>query len=150
MPETATSGRLNVGCEQFKPGEPIPLDYTGYGAGKRPNIKWDSNYPAGTKMMWLIVEDPDAPGSEPFVHLLQGNIPPSRKESADGGEDKQNSHGGTGWYPPTPPAGPPHRYYFELFALDKAIQGNTRDDALKQMNGHVLAKGDFMCMFQKP
>ena len=149
MPETATEGKLEISCRQFAPGGAIPLDYTGYGAGKAPDITW-KRYPKGTRTMWLIIEDPDAPGTEPFVHWLLSNIDPTTHQTPGGGFDRLSSTGNQGYYAPKPPAGPPHRYYFELFALDKPLDATDRDTAVREMKGHVLAKGEFMCTFQKP
>jgi Raf kinase inhibitor-like YbhB/YbcL family protein len=149
LPETATQNKIEVGCKSFTPGTPIPIDYTGYGGSKLPEITWKS-YPKGTKAMWLIIEDPDAEGKEPFVHWLLGNIKPENRVTPGGGVECLNSRNEPGYYAPHPPAGSPHRYYFELFAVDKPFAANTRDEALQQMNGHVLGKGEFMCTFHKP
>jgi phosphatidylethanolamine-binding protein (PEBP) family uncharacterized protein len=47
---------------------------------------------------------------------------------------------------------PPHRYFFQVFALDTALQvppGAERDQLLAAMAGHVLAKGSLVGTFQQ-
>lgn len=59
-----------------------------------------------------------------------------------------NQPGFTGWYGPRPPIGDsPHRYHFQVFALDTEltmIPGATREEILSGMAGHVLAKGEIV------
>src|SRR5579862_2267183 len=109
LPETATSGKLKVGSRSFQPENPIPTQYTGYGQSFVPVITWSAP-PAGTKSILVLVEDPDAPGSEPFVHWNLRNVQPDARETPGSGAEGNNSSGGQGYYAPKPPPGGPHHY----------------------------------------
>lgn len=57
----------------------------------------------------------------------------------------RTTRGSTGYYGPRPPVGDmPHRYHFQLFALDALLSinpGSDRETLLAAMQGHVLGKG---------
>jgi phosphatidylethanolamine-binding protein (PEBP) family uncharacterized protein len=47
---------------------------------------------------------------------------------------------------------PPHRYHFQVFALDSLLQlppGADRDQLLAAMRGKVLGKGELVGTFQQ-
>jgi len=58
-----------------------------------------------------------------------------------------------GYFGPRPPPGsPPHRYHFQIFALDVALRlptGANRHAVLKAAKGHVLAEGVLVGTFRK-
>ena len=63
----------------------------------------------------------------------------------------KNSSGRIGYDGPCPPSGT-HRYYFKLYALDTTINllpGATKEQVLKEMEGHILAQGELMGTFSK-
>jgi para-nitrobenzyl esterase len=50
---------------------------------------------------------------------------------------------------PRTPAGPKHRYHFQVFALDTAVDAaKTYDEILAAMKGHVLASGEVVGLGQ--
>lgn len=124
----------------------IPVEYTCTGAGTSPPLAW-TNVPKGTKQLALIVDDPDAP-SGTFVHWVVAGFKPRPPSIAEGSEPANvfggvNSTGRTGWIPPCPPPGPPHRYVFTLFALKKKITpppGATATTLREEMKRQVLAR----------
>jgi Raf kinase inhibitor-like YbhB/YbcL family protein len=155
---------IQVSSPDFVAEGPIPARFSAYGKGISPAISW-SETPAGTKSLALIVEDPDAPSVEPYVHWLIWNIEPSPRKLPEaiprgiapalpkGAEQGENTRGSNGYFGPRPPSGKPHHYHFQLFALDTMLSltpGSKREDVLKAINGHVLAKGDLIGLFQKP
>jgi len=110
----------------------------------------------------LICEDPDAP-SGTFVHWLVWNIAPAERQlgealqsSAPRGGPRQglNGFGGVGYAGPKPPPGPPHRYFFRVYALDIAIElpeGAKRSEFDRAVDGHILAEGVLVGMYgRKP
>jgi Raf kinase inhibitor-like YbhB/YbcL family protein len=147
----------------FEDEGPIPTRYTEDGEKASPPLTW-SAAPSGAKAMVLIVEDPDAPSLEPFVHLVAWDLPPDLARLAEGafkspnhaGQDEtvgRNTFLSAGWLPPDPPTGHgPHAYVFQIFALDRALNlgGHPgRSAVVKAMTGHVLAKGVLVGVYER-
>ena len=65
----------------------------------------------------------------------------------------RTSRGSVGYFGPRPPVGdPPHRYHFQVFALDTLLDvppGAERDTLLAAMAGHVLAAGEAVGVYQQ-
>jgi Raf kinase inhibitor-like YbhB/YbcL family protein len=69
----------------------------------------------------------------------------------------RNTRGSQGYYGPRPPVGDAaHHYHFQVLALDAMLPvpfGSDRDQLLKALQGHVLAKGELVGRYaqaQKP
>ncbi len=64
-----------------------------------------------------------------------------------------NVTGKIGYYGPKPPRDdPPHKYHFQIFALDTKLNlpsGFNRQALLDAMKGHVIAKGKTVGMYQR-
>lgn len=155
-PETRAAGKLAVTSPAFAANGVLPLAYTGYGQKRMAPIAW-SGVPARAKAVVFLLQDPDAPGDQPFVHWLLYNVSPRvrRLPTPPGhpsGVVGTNSTNARDYYPPTPPPGPAHRYFYQVFALDAPIRprGTDVEAVLAAMRGHVLAKGVLMARFQKP
>ncbi|HWK42531.1 MAG TPA: YbhB/YbcL family Raf kinase inhibitor-like protein [Croceibacterium sp.] len=110
-----------------------------------PPLEWSAP-PTGAAELVLIVEDPDAPGAEPFCHWLVWGLAPQRGQLLEGETPPRvgkNSFGNSEWLLPAPPIGDePHDYAFQLFALDISLDlmpGATRGDLIEAMEGHVLS-----------
>ena len=65
---------LGMMSESFGAGEMIPTRFTADGSNISPPLSW-WNAPGGCRSFALLVEDPDAPTPNPFVHWLAYNIP---------------------------------------------------------------------------
>ena len=159
----ATAG-IRVTSPQIDADAPIPERHTEYGEGRSPALRWQAV--GGARSYAVLVEDPDAPSAEPFVHWLVWNIPPDMHElPADIRADSKpqppagilqgrNDRGSIGWFGPRPPAGDaPHRYHFQVLALDAMLdleEGATRDELLRTIDGRVLAKGELVATSQAP
>jgi Raf kinase inhibitor-like YbhB/YbcL family protein len=144
----------------------IPDTNSAYGANKSPRISWGS-VPAGTKSFVLMMEDPDALSPKPFVHWLVANIPANARElpealpttekvmvpAGEGTVQGGHSGGKIGYFGPRPPReDPPHRYHFQIFALDTTLNlpsGFNRHALLKAMQGHVLGSGMIVGTFDR-
>jgi hypothetical protein len=139
----------------FEDGEPMPARYTADGDKVSPPLAWQG-VPEGARSLVLIVEDPDSPTPHPLIHLLAFDLPPDQGELAEGlfksprhdGLDEdlgRNAYLQAAYLPPDPPAGHgPHRYVFQLFALDRRLEFDrppSRAAVIGAMRGHVLAKG---------
>ncbi|MBD3218938.1 MAG: YbhB/YbcL family Raf kinase inhibitor-like protein [candidate division Zixibacteria bacterium] len=134
----------------------IPARYTCDGEDICPELVW-KNVPAETKSLAMICDDPDAPGGT-WVHCVAYNISPAdtciSKEQIAAGKEcvmGKNSWGNYQYGGPCPPSGT-HRYFFKIYALDKLLElepGATKEEVMNAMEGHILAMGELMGMYQR-
>lgn len=151
---------LGVTSSAFPAGGTIPEENTAYGAGRSPELQWSG---VEGKSYAVVMHDPDAPSGD-FTHWVVYNLPegttqlppdlPTVDELADlgGASQGQNDHGGVGYFGPRPPAGPPHHYLFEVYALDAPLDvapGASRAQVEQAMSGRVRAKGVLIGLYQK-
>lgn len=154
-PEMAKAQMILVSSPAFSAGGPIPRAYSAYGRNEVPPLSW-SALPPGTHSLVLIVEDPDAPSPQPFVHWTAWNIAPAARglpAGLAGSVEGANGTGKAGWYGPHPPDAKPHHYHFQVFALDTSLNLPAtagRDQLVTAMRGHVLGKGRLVGTFTKP
>ncbi|HSD84186.1 MAG TPA: YbhB/YbcL family Raf kinase inhibitor-like protein [Anaerolineae bacterium] len=152
---------LELTSDAFTNGQSIPAKYSCRGKNISPALTWNEP-PAGTQSLALIVDDPDAPAGT-WVHWVLFNIPASTRNLPEDlpvtGKNTdpnaiyvgKNSSGNIHYDGPCPPSGT-HRYYFKLYALDATISllpGATKEQLLKEMEGHILAQGELMGTFSK-
>jgi Raf kinase inhibitor-like YbhB/YbcL family protein len=151
---------MNLTSTSFQGGTRIPAKFTCNGAGVSPQLAWSAP-PAGTASYALIVTDPDAPGRT-FVHWVLYGLPaaaqalpeglPAQGQLADGSRQGRNDFGDLGYGGPCPPRGAPHHYIFTLYALDAKLNlpvGATRAQVEADIQGHILAKGELVGLFQR-
>ena len=132
----------------FAEDDPIPFAHSADGGSFAPPVMW-SGVPAHARSLVLLVEDPDAPTPNPFLHWLVYGIPPQAQSVgaalAGGASEGRNSMLRSGWTGCAPPRGDrAHRYFFELFALDQVPRLPARagrSAVLGEMAGHVLGFG---------
>ncbi|MGE5194607.1 MAG: YbhB/YbcL family Raf kinase inhibitor-like protein [Deltaproteobacteria bacterium] len=149
----------------FKQNHLIPRKYTGDGADVSPELSW-SGIPPAARELALIVDDPDAPTPEPWVHWVLYKIPPNTPDLAEhvvpalrvpqpaGALQGQNSWPkGIGYRGPAPPKGHGlHHYHFRLYALDTPLDlkpGAEKQELLAAMKGHILAQGELVGTYQR-
>jgi len=161
--ETRTAGALTVSSATVTQQAAMPAKHSEYAEGVSPQLSWTAV--AGAASYAVVMEDPDAKPVTPFVHWLAWNIPAGVTQLSEGLQEQlrltqpegvlqgTNTRGSPGYYGPRPPVmDPPHRYHFQVFALDTLLQvppGADRDQLLAAMRGHVLAKGDLVGTFQQ-
>jgi hypothetical protein len=151
---------LELTSTAFAEGAPIPKKHTGEGADVSPPLAWSAP-PANTRGFALICDDPDAPVGT-WVHWVIYDIgvqvrglPEGVSKTAklaDGALQGKNDFGKAGYNGPMPPPGKAHRYFFKLYALDKALglaEGAAKRDVEKAMQGHVLAEGKLMGTYKR-
>lgn len=153
---------LTVRSTAFSAGKAIPKRHTADGDDVSPPLAW-SDLPAGTKELAVIVDDPDAPTDQPFVHWVIYKIPADQKGLAEGiatsatlthppgAMQGRNSFGTIGYRGPDPPSGV-HHYHFKVYALDAALAaapGLDKKGLLAAMSGHVLAEGKLVGTYQR-
>lgn len=143
----------------------IEARHSALDANTSPPLHWTAVDNAGAYA--LIVEDPDAPREHPFVHWMVWNIPgeatslaeglpnAERLESPQNTVQGRNDNGAFGWFGPRPPAGTgPHRYHFQLFALDGPLTLDPAETDLRTlvdaMKGRVIADTELVGTFEAP
>jgi len=148
---------MSIRSDAFADGRAIPRRHTGDGEDLSPSLTW-SGLPEGTRELALIVDDPDAPRAEPWVHwvlhkipadvtTLAEGIPPSPTlDKPQGALQGKNSWGTDGYRGPAPPRGHgTHHYHFRLYALDTPLHvphGLDKPGLLRAMQGHILAQAE--------
>ena len=136
----------------------IPPKHSDYADGVSPALAWTPV--SGAKSYAIIAEDPDAKPIKPFVHWVAWNIPADVTKLPEGVQEQprltnpegvlqgMTSRGSIGYYGPRPPVGDkPHRYHFQILALDTVLDvpfGADRDKVLEAAKGHVIAKGELI------
>jgi Raf kinase inhibitor-like YbhB/YbcL family protein len=155
---------MAVKSSAFGEGAVIPTQYTGDGRNISPPLRFEG-IPANAKQLALIVDDPDAPRKDPWVHWVMYGIPASTKElpehvpqttkaqEAGGALQGKNSWGGVGYRGPEPPRGHGiHHYHFKVYALDSDLPlqpGLEKEALLNAIQGHVLAEASLVGTYQR-
>lgn len=157
---------MKITSRAFESGQPIPVKYTADGEDKSPPLSF-IEAPDGAKTLALIVDDPDAPTPQPWVHWVIFNIPaaaPGLPEAEPRKGKLIEPAGATqginswpsdnlGYRGPAPPRGHGvHHYHFRLYALDGALDlapGASKDQLLAAMKGHVIAEAELIGTYQR-
>ncbi len=155
---------MTIESSAFGQNQPIPRKFTADGSDVSPPLRW-SGAPAGTKEFAMIVDDPDAPRPQPWVHWLiyhipanvnslPEGVPPSERVSDPGGAlQGRNSWGKIGYGGPEPPHGHgTHHYHFKLYALDTSLglkPGATKEEVLDAIKGHIIAEGELIGTYER-
>lgn len=153
----------------------IPADHTADGKNTSPEISW-AGAPAAAREFALIMDDPDAPMPQPFVHWVIYKIPATAKGlpaaipagatvSVPGAAGAIQGLTGfsafrrqgapppePGYRGPAPPPGKPHHYTFTVYALDAALdvkEGLDKAGLLKAMEGHVVGQGQLVGLYDR-
>lgn len=161
---TTDAPAFTLSSPAFANAAPIPRRYTEDGLNISPPLAW-SNLPPGTQQLALIVDDPDAPRPEPWVHWLIYCIPATttnlpeqvapaqRVNEPAGARQGINSWNRLGYGGPAPPKGHGrHRYFFRLYALGANLQldpGATKAQLLAAMDRHTLAHATLIGTYER-
>jgi Raf kinase inhibitor-like YbhB/YbcL family protein len=162
--EGETPMSITIHSDAFGHNERIPTRFTEDGEDVSPPLSW-SNLPPGTKELTLIVDDPDAPRKDPWVHWVIYRIPAGATHVAEGiaSSDRlsapagavqgANSWGTIGYRGPAPPRGHGiHHYRFTLYALNAEVSaepGLDKQELLAAIKGHVLAQGQLVGTYER-
>lgn len=155
---------MQITSPAFEEGGSIPVKYTCDGSDVSPQLSF-AGIPDETASLALIVDDPDAPREEPWVHWLIWNLPvdaavlpegypPSGNASRDErARQGTNDFGNEGYGGPCPPPGhDAHRYRFTLYALDTQLKleaGADRDPLEDAMEGHVVEEDRYTGRYER-
>ena len=152
---------IEVSSPAFAEGGPIPGKYTCEGEDISPDLSW-SGVPEGVRSIALIADDPDAPAGT-WVHWVLYGLPadatgldqgvPDTETLPNGAKQGSNDFNRLGYGGPCPPKGHGvHRYYFKVYALDAETSlgpGATKEELLREMEGHILGQGQVMGTFER-
>ena len=151
--------KIVVSSPTIKSMEVIPAEHTADGKNTSPALAW-TGAPAATREFALIMDDPDAPMPQPFVHWVIYKIPATAKglpEALPAGPvsaaglagarsgtrpDSTRSAGpnappaAPGYRGPAPPPGKPHHYTFTVYALDAPLDVEGRARQGRAAEGH--------------
>ena len=155
---------LSIQSPAFGNNAAIPQRFSGDGEDVSPQLSW-SGIPNGAEELALIMDDPDAPTPEPWVHwviykiqLDAGGLPENIAQTPSlatpaGALQGKNSWGNVGYGGPAPPPGHGvHHYHFKLYALDAALNvssGLTKAALLSAMEGHIMTQGELVGTYQR-
>jgi hypothetical protein len=160
----AETMRFSIQSSAFLANADIPKKYTGDGPDVSPALVWTGE-PEDTREFVLIMDDPDAPSAQPWVHWVIYKIPahitnllegiPAAKQITTPIHAFQglNSWNTIGYRGPAPPVGHgTHHYYFKLYALDAKLDipaGLDKAALLKAIERHVLAEAELIGTYQR-
>lgn len=155
---------IQIASDAFQPNQQIPARHTGDGDDLSPPLSW-SGAPPETRQFALIMDDPDAPRPQPWVHwviygipagttsLREGIAQTERLDDPPGALQGRNTWGTIGYRGPAPPRGHgTHHYRFRLYALGEALElapGLDKDELLGAMQGRVLAEGELVGTYRR-
>jgi para-nitrobenzyl esterase len=149
--------KLTVTSPAFKNMGDIPFANTQYQGNTFPGLEWTAG-PAGTKSYAIIMQDTDIMvRGGPILHWTAFNIAGTKLDAGmtalpAGASYGPNIRGATQAYMgPRTPAGPKHRYHFQVFALDTTIPADpapTYEALTAAMKDHVLASGEIIGLGQ--
>jgi phosphatidylethanolamine-binding protein (PEBP) family uncharacterized protein len=163
--------RLVIRSSAFENLGAIPLQFTADGDGISPPLEWHG-VPAAASCVALIVEDADSPTPHPLVHAIaiaaggdgswaSGALNGADRDAvAEQGVHAQgriemglNSYLQRNWLPPDPPPGHgPHRYAFQLFALDQTppfSRAPGRQQLVDEILQRALAAGCLVGTYER-
>ncbi len=160
------AGGMRLTSPAFDDGGTMPDRYTQDGEGLFPPLYWD-NVPAEAQSLALVVEDADAPFPRPLVHAVLHSIPPGLSGIPEGGvalrqtrksplgfKAGRNSIARPGWLAPSPmPGHGPHRYAFQLLALDTMPSFPNppgRGALIRALRPNVIAVARLIGVYQRP
>lgn len=146
---------MQLHSPSFSQANEIPREHTCDDLGVSPDLRW-SGVPGGTQSLALIMKDIDNVTGE-HVHWILYDIPATLDELPAGiqgvGVTGRNDFSVREYRGPCPPAThPPHRYVFELHALDVETlglpEGCDRQTLEQAMEGHVLQTATLQATYE--
>lgn len=133
----------------------IPDEFSQDGENRIPTITI-SGVPSEAKELAFVLNDPDAPLPNGFTHWTLFNIPADMTSISEENyrEFTQglNGIGQPGYTGPQPPQGHGiHHYYFWVYALDTAVEGeHSRETFLAKYAGNILEQNRLVATFSNP
>ena len=130
---------FSISSHDFNEGKEIPKKFGYKFENQQPQIDF-KNIPDGTKIIALIMDDPDAMGAvgKVWVHWLEYHDINDITTIIQG----KNDFGEIGYGGPAPPD-KRHTYIFKAYALDTKLdlkEGYSKQELEDAMKDHILAE----------
>ena len=130
---------FSISSHDFNEGKEIPKKFGYKFENQQPQIDF-KNIPDGTKIIALIMDDPDAMGAvgKVWVHWLEYHDINDITIIIQG----KNDFGEIGYGGPAPPD-KRHTYIFKAYALDTKLdlkEGYSKQDLEDAMKSHIIAE----------
>ncbi|NIR44171.1 MAG: YbhB/YbcL family Raf kinase inhibitor-like protein [Gemmatimonadetes bacterium] len=155
---------IRIKSDAFGPGERIPTKYSQDGENVSPALQFE-NVPSDAQALALIVDDPDAPTPEPYVHWVMYGIPGDvqglpegvtvgpKPDQPAGALQGTNSAGNVGYDGPAPPKGHgTHHYHFKVYALGSEVDlpaEADKDTVLEAIKDRILDEGELVGTYER-
>jgi Raf kinase inhibitor-like YbhB/YbcL family protein len=155
-------GRMALASDAIDDEGRIAAAHSAYGDNRSPALQWTAMPEAESFV--LIVEDPDAPSEGPVLHWVVWNIPGTLDalpsgirhapvvEELGGMAQGHNQHGQPGYMGPKPPADDgPHRYHFQLFALNRLLPlppSTPLEELINALKGNTIASAELVGTYE--
>lgn len=148
------AGDISIASPAFEFDGEIPAKHALAGENLSPSLTWQVDID-GAEELVVLMEDPDAPGDDPFVHWMVAGLDPASTGIPEAGliagaVEGTNDMGAPGYGGPSPPAGERHRYVISLIALDAPSglePGFTRADLEAVLEEHFLLSAETAAFF---
>jgi Raf kinase inhibitor-like YbhB/YbcL family protein len=156
---TGVNAVIQVTSTAFGYGETLPARYTADGPAVSPPLEW-RGVPSDAETIVIMIEDADSPTRKPLVHAIVWDLPGVDGSLPEGALSQRsadflgrNSYLSARYLPPDPPPGHgPHRYVFQVFAVDKPLRFDSppgRGALLDAIRDHVIAKGILIGTYER-
>ena len=147
---------MRISSSAFDHRSAIPRRHSKEGDDVSPPLAW-SGVPEGAKELALVVDDPDAPRAEPFVHWVLHGLPAAtsglREGESGGGTEGRNDFGDVGWGGPMPPPGHgTHHYRFRLHALSEPSglgPAATKAELMARIESITIARAEVVGTYER-
>ncbi|PFG39521.1 hypothetical protein ATJ97_2027 [Georgenia soli] len=138
---------LSIHSPDIGAGERIP-DVHAADHGNEPPRLAVAGVPDGTEELAVIVHDPDAPLPHGFTHWVRYGLSPEDGE-LDGGRVGPHTMGEHAYTGPQPPPGHGvHHYYFWVYALNRAVDGEpSREEFLATYADSIIEQNRFVATY---
>ncbi len=128
----------------------IPDEFAKDGGNRAPRLVI-TGVPEGTVELTVVMHDPDAPMPQGFTHWVLHGIRPAETVEATpaSGRGGPNSTGESTYVGPYPPAGHgEHHYYFWVYALSTAVEGEPdRERFLADYADSIIEQARFVATY---
>lgn len=140
---------LAITSDDIQAGERIPDRFAADHGNQVPTLRV-SGVPADAVELAVVMHDPDAPLPHGFTHWTVYGLPAKDGEiDPSSARTGPNTLGDAQWSGPQPPSGHgQHHYYFWVFALSEAVQGEPgREEFLAAYSEKFLEQNRFVATY---